>query len=100
MGDLEVAIEDLKALGKRLGTLGDDLKKVDGHSDYGTDDLAHSKVVDAMDNFRGNWDDNRDHLADKLGKLGNLATKAAEGFTEADQELAKKIRELMEGKPK
>lgn len=97
MGDIEVAIDDLAALGSHLDTLAGDLKDGDAKADYTTDDLAHSKVVDAMDNFRGNWDDNRDHLADKLGKLGELATTSADWFTKTDDDLAKKVREAMEG---
>lgn len=97
MGDLEVATDELEDLGGQLKKLGKDLKTIDGGADYGVEELAHRKVLDAMDEFRGNWDDNRDHLADKLTKLGDLATTAAESFTEADEELAKQIREVLEG---
>ncbi|MGI9155905.1 MAG: hypothetical protein ACR2FG_04620 [Marmoricola sp.] len=96
MGDIQVAVDDLRALGSRLDTLAGDLKDGDGHADYTTSDLAHSTVVDAMDNFRGNWDDNRDHLADKLNKLGELAKTSADWFTKTDEDLAKKVREALE----
>lgn len=99
MGDLEVATDELADLGNELKGLGEDLKKIDGKADYGREDLVHDKVVDAMDNFRGNWNDNRDHLADKLGKLGDLATTAAESFEEADAELARQIRDVLEDSP-
>lgn len=95
MGDLEVATDELEELGGQLKNLGKNLKTIDGGADYGLEELAHRKVVDAMDEFRGNWDDNRDHLADKLSKLGDLATTAAESFTEADEELAKQISEIL-----
>lgn len=96
MSDLEVAIEEVRNLGTKLKGLGSDLKDSDGHAHYDTAHLVHSKVVDAMDDFRGNWNDNRDHLADKLDKLGELATKAADGFTQQDEDLARQIREAME----
>lgn len=48
-----------------------------------------------MDKFRGNWNDHRDHLADKLDKLSGLAKTAAEKFTEADEELAEELHKIM-----
>lgn len=92
MADLEVATADLEYLGSRVKDLGDDLKRGDGKADYSVTQLAHNKVVDAMDNFRGNWNDHRDHLADKLG---GLAKTAAEKFTEADEELAEELHKIM-----
>lgn len=97
MGDLEVATDELEELGRQLKTLGEGLKRIDGKADYGREDLVHVKVIDAMDDFRGNWNDNRDHLADRLDKLGDLATTAADSFEKADAELARQIRKAMEG---
>jgi hypothetical protein len=96
VSDLEVAIGEVEYLGTRLKALGSDLEKTDGHVSYGKTALVHAKVIDAMDNFRGNWNDNRDHLADKLQKLGDLATQAAKSFTEQDEDLARQIRKVME----
>lgn len=96
MSDLEVATDELRALGGRLDQLGGELKSQDGNADYGTSELGHHKVVDAMEEFRDNWDDNRDHLADKLDKLGEHATETADGFDEADAELASEITKAME----
>ncbi len=96
MGDLEVAITEVRDLGNQLKTMHDDLKDRDGHASYGTDELVHHKVIDAMDNFKGNWDDHRDHLADKLDKLGDLAIQTADSFTKTDEDLASKVRDAME----
>jgi ABC-type transporter Mla subunit MlaD len=49
-----------------------------------------------MAEFQGSWDDNRDHLADKLTKLGELAEETADGFEEADEALAREIAEAVE----
>ncbi|MFD1826821.1 MULTISPECIES: hypothetical protein [Mumia] len=91
MNDLQVATQELRDLGTRLTTLCDRLKSADGRASYGKEHLAHEDVVDAMDKFRKNWDDNRDHLADKLLKLGELATETANGFEEADEKLAAEL---------
>jgi hypothetical protein len=96
MGDIEVATDELRSLGARLERLGNDLKSQDGGSSYGTDELAHREVVGAMEEFRDNWNDNRDHLADKLSKLGELATQTADGFEEADAELTREVVQAME----
>lgn len=96
MGDIEVATDELRALGRRLERLSADLSSRDGNADYTTSELAHQDVVKAMDEFRKNWNDNRDHLAEKLGKLAELATQTADGFEEADAELAREVIEAME----
>lgn len=95
MGDLQVATDELRTLGRRLEQLSGQLKSQDGNADYGRSELGHHKVIGAMEEFRDNWDDNRDHLADKLSKLGELADQTAEGFEEADRELAKEITQAM-----
>ncbi|GAA1239784.1 hypothetical protein [Oryzihumus leptocrescens] len=97
MSDLSYAVDELNGLGSKLHTLSHDLKSVDGHADLSVGALAHARVVGAMDHFRTNWDDNRDHLAEKLGQLGDLAAKAAEGFSQADADLARKIRDAVKG---
>jgi hypothetical protein len=96
MDDLQVATAELRALDTRLTTLSDRLRSTDGAASYGKDDLAHDEVIDAMDTFRKNWDDNRDHLADKLLKLGELATQTADGFEEADEKLAAQLVKAIE----
>jgi hypothetical protein len=96
MGDLEIAIDEVKQLGTRLKDLADDLKSGDGKKSYDVDELGHHKVIDAMEEFHGNWNDNRDHLADKLSTLGDLAVETADTFTEADEDLAREINKVME----
>lgn len=93
---IKVATDELRELGGELRTLSDDLKSTDGHADYNKNELAHSTVIDAMDNFKDNWNDNRDHLADKLKKLGDDGIKIADTFDETDEELAKQISKAME----
>lgn len=96
MSDLTYSIDVLQQLGGDLKNLASDFKDGEGSANYGTSDVGHVRVADALDNFRTNWNDNRDHLAEKLATLGDLASKAAEGFSEADADLATKLREKME----
>lgn len=96
MGDLELATDELRDLGRRLNTLSTRLKSTDGGASYDRGDLAHDDVIDAMKKFRTNWDDNRDHLADKLAKLGDMAKTTADEFTKADEDLASKLVDAVE----
>jgi hypothetical protein len=95
VGDLEVATDNLWELGSQLNQLGDQLKTGDANVSYTADQLAHSLVIGAMNEFTSNWDDNRKHLAGKLVTLGDHARNTAEGFEQADLELARKINEIM-----
>jgi uncharacterized protein YukE len=97
MGDVEVATDGLRALAGRLEQLSTDLSSRDARANYSTTELAHRSVVGAMEQFRENWDDNRDHLADKLSKLAELAARTADGFEEADAALAREVVKAMEG---
>jgi|1186.fasta_scaffold206465_2 hypothetical protein len=96
MGDLEYSVDLLSTLGTSLKHVSSDLKDGQGSHDYSAAQVGHDKVAGALDNFRGNWDDNREHLAKKLAALGDLATTAADGFSKADADLAHKIRASME----
>jgi hypothetical protein len=96
VSDLSYSVDVLQGLGGDLKNLSTDFKDGEGSANYGTSDVGHVRVADALDNFRTNWNDNRDHLAEKLATLGDLASKAAEGFSEADADLATKLREKME----
>ncbi len=96
MSDLTYSVDVLQQLGSNLTDLASDFKDGEGSANYGVSDVGHVKVADALDNFRTNWNDNREHLAEKLSTLGDLATKSAEGFGAADADLAAKLREKME----
>lgn len=96
MGDLEVATGELHALADRLGTLSDELVDGDATKSYDLDELAHRKVIDGMDEFNDNWNDNRKHLAEKLAKLGELARETADGFEQADEELAREVAKAVD----
>lgn len=96
MGDLQVATDELRALADRLGTLGNELADGDAKKSYSTTELAHRTVIDGMDEFNDNWDDNRKRLAEKLTKLGELARETADGFEQADEELAREVAEAVD----
>jgi len=96
MGDVEIAVGELRDLSTRLTGLSEDLMGVDAGAEYTTSELAHRSVIEAMDEFHSNWDDNREYVCGKLDDLAELATRTADGFTDADAELAAKINETME----
>jgi uncharacterized protein YukE len=96
MGDVEVATDDLRALSDTLAQLSKDLTSSDANVEYERTQLAHRKVIDAMDEFHSNWNDNRDYVASKLDTLADMADQTADGFDETDADLAKQISEVMD----
>ncbi|MET1038026.1 MAG: hypothetical protein ABW075_07110 [Aeromicrobium sp.] len=96
MGDVEVATNDLRTLSRRLKGLSKDMTDGDADVDYARTQLAHRKVIDAMDTFHSNWEDNRDYVCSKLDALGDMAEQTADGFEETDADLARQISEVME----
>lgn len=96
MSDLTYSVDALSSLGSRLDDLSGRLQR-DGSLDSVTvDDVARSEVVDALHDFAGDWNDKREALAHRIQAVGQLASKAAQTFTEADEELAKKARDILE----
>jgi hypothetical protein len=96
MGDLEVATEELGTLATRLRGLSKDMKDGDGDVEYLRSELGHRTVIDAMDTFHSNWDNNRDYVCSKLDTLADLADQTASGFDETETDLARQIREAVE----
>jgi hypothetical protein len=96
MGDVEVATDDLRTLSDTLSTLSNDLTDSDATVDYERTQLAHRKVIDAMDEFHSNWDNNREYVSSKLDTLAEMADQTAEGFDQTDADLAKQIAEVMD----
>ncbi len=91
MGDLEYAVADLRALGKRLHSLRDGLASDGPLCHVDKYDVNSRHVIDALNEFANDWDDKREGLAKSLGSLGDMVTKAADSFTAVDEDLAKKV---------
>ncbi len=87
--DLAYDGEGLAALGDDLATitsrLKDDEKRLGG---FGVEDVAHSKVSSAIDDFAGDWDDKRNKLVQRVETLCVMVTESSEKFAEADRQLA------------
>lgn len=96
MGDVEVATDELRDLGRRLGQLSDDLMDGDANVTYVRNELAHRKVIDAMDEFHSNWDNNREYVSGKLDTLADLAQETADGFEQTDADLARDVAKAIE----
>jgi hypothetical protein len=94
--DLQYSIDLLDGFGGRLVTLGTSMKDDKALDDLGADDLGHQRLVDAVRDFNDAWDDNRELVGTKVENLGQMASQSAEAFTEADQELADKVADILE----
>jgi predicted nucleic acid-binding Zn-ribbon protein len=92
---LSYALVALRDLGRDLEQL---VQAFEGRHDdvrYGLDDLAHQRVVDALDDVHGNWDNKREQLVKGLRALAEMAEKSADTFESVDEDLARKIRDAL-----
>lgn len=95
--DLSYAREDLEQLGNELRSLSEALRGDGRLSDVSIEDVAHHEVVGALEDFAGDWDDKRKALADSLGAISDMATETSTTLGDADAELARQIRDVVEG---
>lgn len=96
MADLSYSVDLLEGLGSSLSGLAGSMKDDSAIAALGIDDLCCSRVVDAVQSFRDDWDDKRELLATKVDNVGTLASEAARTFTEADQDLADQVKDILE----
>lgn len=96
MSDLTYSVDALTSLGSRLDELAGRLERDGSLGHVSVDDVARPEVVEAIEDFAHDWNDRRESLAKQISSVGELATKAAEAFSEADEELASKVREILE----
>lgn len=88
MADLTYNSGDLSVLGDQLADITTRLKDDGRLKNYDRNDVAHRKVIDAIDDFVNDWDDKRKKLTEKVEALAEMAKKSDEEFTKADLELA------------
>lgn len=96
MSDLAYSITALTNLGTGLANLAGDLRSDGGLDNVSVEQVNSQRVVDAIDDFADDWDDNRESLARSIESIGKLASKAAETFADADRQLATEVREMFE----
>lgn len=99
MSDLTYSISALENLGTGLADLAADLRSDGGLDHVTTEQVNSQRIVDALDNFADDWDDKRETLARSIESIGEMATTAAEGFADADAQLAAEVREAFETAP-
>ena len=97
MSDLSYSADALTSLGSQLDALAGRLERDGNLGTVSIDDVARPEVVEALQDFAGDWNDRRESLAQRIAAVGELASKAAQTFTEADEELAAKAREIIQG---
>lgn len=97
MADLTYNLDELTALGDDLERLATQLRSDGDLQDVGLDEVASSRVQDALANFADDWDNKREELANDVSAVAEMAKTAASGFRENDDELADAVRELLDG---
>lgn len=96
MGDLQYSLQLLTGLGRELTGLADAMDGTTSGTRWDAEEVGHRRVADALDHFSGNWDDKRELLTRSLREVGEMANGSAETFREVDEELAAKVRDILE----
>jgi hypothetical protein len=91
MSDLKLDVDDVRALGSSLKTIGDEFDGANAHSDRVADAIGHDGLAGAVHDFAHDWDDKRAKMVANIKTLGSAATTVAETFTKADGQLAKAL---------
>lgn len=86
--DLSYDSVALETLGQQLTTITSNLKNDEDLKRADIGDVAHQDVVNAIDDFVGDWDDKRKKLVNKVEALSKMATESFAKYNEADRGLA------------
>jgi hypothetical protein len=85
---------DLAMLADTAGELRGLVAEFNGVSQFGDDSsgaVGHPRVIDALDEFAGNWRRHREKLAKHLDAVAQMATESEQTYRETDDELARTI---------
>lgn len=89
------SVELIRGLGSDLHTVAEVMAGRNAAAQYDPADVGR-EVADALDHFRGNWDDKRELLTKGLRNVGDMAQSTADVFEEFDEAMAAKVREILE----
>lgn len=84
----EVDYDALEEHGTQLGVLRDEFRSIEDNTSSYEWALGHGGVADKMSEFASNWSDKRDQLAEALDGVSQIASGAAGGYRETDQQHA------------
>lgn len=89
------SLDLIRGLGSDLHTVADVMDGRNAAAQYESVDVGN-EVADALDHFRGNWDDKRELLTKGMRNVGDMAQGTADVFEGFDNDMAAKVRELIE----
>ena len=96
MADLRYSLDLLHGLGSELTGLAGALDGTAQDTSWDAEEVGHRSVADALERFAGSWDDRRELLTRSLTEVGEMASASADTFAQVDEELAAKVRDVME----
>ncbi|MEU9735727.1 hypothetical protein [Streptomyces sp. NPDC048002] len=93
MGDQEADIARIKECARALQRIRDTFAdRANPAEGYGVDEIGSQRILDAFDEFGGNWKIHRRKLGEELEKLRTITATAAESYETLDHELAEALR--------
>lgn len=92
MPNLRVDYNLLEASHKTLTSLASEFGNLQASTSGYDAAMGSSTVVDAMNNFAGNWSYRRDKLVGNMQKLDDMITESVKQFMDTDQKAAQELR--------
>jgi hypothetical protein len=90
-GRLSVDTSAVRSLSQNLATVRGSLEGASASSDALAAMVGQEHLAGVVTDFSGRWDDRRTELMAQMDSLKEKATAVAQGFEDADNELAKAI---------
>ncbi|MFG2311381.1 hypothetical protein ACGFS9_22350 [Streptomyces sp. NPDC048566] len=101
MSDQQADIGRIKECSRALKRIRDTFaERADPAEGYGIAEIGSQQILDAFDQFAGNWKIHRRKLTDELETLHGITRTAAESYEKIDHELAEALRNSERGPPK
>lgn len=91
VSDLVVDYDKIEELGTGLETIRSELKNSESIAEEYGEDVSHSGLADALDDFADNWSDKRQEIVEQIGTLAEIAQGSAQAFRALDRALADSV---------
>ncbi|MEV0641121.1 hypothetical protein AB0I77_40610 [Streptomyces sp. NPDC050619] len=93
MSDLKADTKRIRECSRALQRIYDSFtSRANPADDFSAAELGNKHVVDAFDEFAGNWKIHRKDLAEKIRTLGVITAEAAKSYDAVDAQLAEALR--------
>lgn len=98
MADLDLNLEDLRALADDLTSIRSEFENADDNAEDAAEATGHDELRDIVNDFADEWRIKRGDMMEDLSKLTDVINQIADSFTELDTELGNALEDGAKGK--